>query len=200
MNFTLKLMTVNGYQIGLPRKCIILLSDTAVIAYGAGSHTGVQDGRHIKFSISASTYSIKDFNTKIKAAVLQQRQDCKAPQFKNLNLVIPKHCTFMTSNSFFIALGIGDSSLEKTTRVQSALTLGEYKTFLDTSPSPKLLSLHCRQINRVKIEVNGQTSSLLVYTQVSDFKAAFTLMLLVFLERDTHHYHLDFKLLDENTT
>ena len=106
----------------------------------------------------------------------------------------------MTSNSFFIALGIGDSSLEKTTRVQSALTLGEYKTFLDTSPSPKLLSLHCRQINRVKIEVDGQTSSLLVYTQVSDFKAAFTLMLLVFLERDTHHYHLDFKLLDENTT
>ena len=34
--------------------------------------------------------------------------------------------------------------------------------------------------------------------QVSDYKASFTPMHLVFLELDTHHCHLDFKILDEN--
>ena len=32
----------------------------------------------------------------------------------------------------------------------------------------------------------------------SDYKAAFTLMHLVFLEPDPHHCHLDSKLLDKN--
>ena len=34
--------------------------------------------------------------------------------------------------------------------------------------------------------------------QVSDYTSAITAMHLVFLEIDTHHCHLDFKLLDEN--
>ena len=83
---------------------------------------------------------------------------------------------------------------------KSTLPPGSYKTSLGTSPPPKSLSLQCKQINRVKNEVNGQLSSQLTCVQVSDYKAAFTPMHLVFLELDTHHCHLDFMLLDETNS
>ena len=70
----------------------------SLIANGAASRTGVKDSRHIKSTISPGTYSIDDFNTKIKAAVLQQRSDWNMPQFKDLNLVISDYYNFMTSN------------------------------------------------------------------------------------------------------
>ena len=75
---------------------------------------------------------------------------------------------------------------------------GSYETSLDTSPLPELLSLHCKQINKVKNEFNGQASSLLASTHVSDYKKTFFAMHLVFLELDTHRQHLHFKILDEN--
>ena len=55
-------------------------------------------------------------------------------------------------------------------------------------------------MNRVKSEVDGQPSSLLACMKVSDYKATFNPMHLVFLELDTHHCHLEFKLLDENNS
>ena len=67
-------------------------------------------------------------------------------------VVMPEHYTFMASIIFFIALGILDKYLEKTTRITSALPPGSYKTSLDTSPLPKSLSLYWKQINRVKIK------------------------------------------------
>ena len=69
----LDLIVVNSCQLGLAKK-YILLSDTAVILYRAGSPTAVED-RHIEFTLSTSTYSIDDFNAKVKVAVLQQRQN-----------------------------------------------------------------------------------------------------------------------------
>ena len=117
------LIAVNGCQIGLARKDIILLSDITLIAYGAASRMGVEDGKHIKFTISAGTYSTDDFNTEIKAAVSQQRSDWKAPQFKDLNLVIPDRYTFMTSNSFFIARGIPAALLKRLRVVNLLLPL-----------------------------------------------------------------------------
>ena len=144
------------------------------------------------------TYSIDDFNAKIKSAVLKQRQDWVPPQIKDLKLVIPEHYTFMASNIFFIALGIADKHLEKTTLIKSTLPPGSYKTSLDTSPPPKSLSLHCKQINKVKNELDGQPSSLLASMHVSNYKATFSPMHLVFLELDAHRNHLDFKILDEN--
>ena len=104
----------------------------------------------------------------------------------------------MASNIFFIALGILDKHLEKTTLIRSVLPLGSYKTSLDTSPPPKSLSLHYKQINKVKNELDGQPSSLLVCIHVSNYKATFSLIHLVFLELDTHRPHLDFKILDES--
>ena len=107
------LIAVNSSQIGLEKKKVtILLSNTALILYKAGSRTDVVD-RHIKLILSTYTCSFDNFNTKIKAAVLKERQDWKLPQTKDLNLVMPDHYTFTTPNNFFIVLGITESSLLK---------------------------------------------------------------------------------------
>ena len=58
-------VAVNSCQIGLAQKDIILLSGISVIFYKAGVVTGVENNIFIKFSFSASTYSIDDFNAKI---------------------------------------------------------------------------------------------------------------------------------------
>ena len=66
-------IAVNSCQIELAQRDISLLSSISIIFYKAGSRTGVENNRFIKFSISAGTYSIDDFNAKIKEAVSQQR-------------------------------------------------------------------------------------------------------------------------------
>ena len=158
----------------------------------------MENKKVIHFNLSAGTYSIDDFNAKIKVAILQQRQDWEPPQIKDLRLVIPKDYTFMASNTIFIALGIPNNYLEKTTLIRSTLPPGSYKTSLDTSPPPISFSLHCKQINKVKNELDGQPSSLLVSMHVSNYKATFSPIHLVFLELDIDQPHLDFKILDEN--
>ena len=103
----------------------------------------------------------------------------------------------MASNAIFIALGIQDNYLEKTMLIRSTLSLGSYKTFLDTSPPPRSLSLHCKQINKVKNELDDQPSSLLARMHVSNYKATFSPIHLVFLKLGIHQPPLDFKTLDE---
>ena len=68
-------------------------------------------------------YLFDDFNTKIKAAVLKQKQDWEVSQIKDLNLVMPDHCTFTTPNNFFIVLGITESSLLTTIYLKSVLNI-----------------------------------------------------------------------------
>ena len=108
-------IAVNNCQSELAQKDIILLSSVSVIFYKAGAPTGVGNNRFIKFSLSAGTYTIDDFNAKIEVAVLQEKQDWKPPQIKDSKLVILEHYTFMASNIFFIALGILDKQLEEAT-------------------------------------------------------------------------------------
>ena len=86
--------------------------------------------------------------------------------------------------------------LEKTAVIRSTLPPGSYKTSLD--PPPRPLSLHCKQINKAKKELDGQQSSLLASMHVSNYKATFSPIHLVFLELDTDRPHLHFKILDEN--
>ena len=62
-------------QTELAQKDIILLSNVSIIVYKAGKHTGVENNKFIHFNLSVGTYSIDDFNAKIRAVVLQQRQD-----------------------------------------------------------------------------------------------------------------------------
>ena len=86
----------------------------------------MKHSKFIHFNLSAGTYSIDDFNAKIRAAVLQQRQDWEPSQVKDLKLVIQEHYIFM-SNNIFIALGIPNNYLEKTTLIRSTLPPGSYR-------------------------------------------------------------------------
>ena len=67
----------------------------------AGKYTGIESNKFKHFNLSASTYSIDDFNAKIEVAILQQRQDWEPPQIRDLQLVIPEDYTFVASNNFF---------------------------------------------------------------------------------------------------
>ena len=93
-------ITVNSCQVRLAQKDIILLSRPPILTYKAGTAIGVENRNLIHSSIPAGTYSIDDFNTKIKEFVIQQRQDWKPPQIKDLKLVIPKDYTFFSDNLF----------------------------------------------------------------------------------------------------
>ena len=95
---------------------------------------------------------------------------------------MPEDYSLMVFNTIFIALGIQDKYLEKTMLIRSTLPPGSYKTSLDTSPLPKILLLHCKQINKVKNELDGQPSSLLASMYVFNYNAAFSPIHLVFLE------------------
>ena len=68
------LIAVNGCQVGLAQKDIILLSKSSLIVHKVGKRTGVTNTEFIRFTLSGGTYSIDDFNGKIKMAILQQRQ------------------------------------------------------------------------------------------------------------------------------
>ena len=91
---------VNSCQIELAQKDIILLSNASIIVYRTGKRTSVENNKFIHFNLSAGTYSIDDFNAKIKVAILQKRQDWELPQIKDLKLVISEHYTFMSPTLF----------------------------------------------------------------------------------------------------
>ena len=87
---------------------------------------------------------------------------------------------------------------EKTALIRSNLRPGSYKTSLDISLPLISFSLHCKQINKVQNELDGQPSKLLACMYVSNHKATFSPIHLVFLELDRDQPHLDFKILDES--
>ena len=81
---------VHSWQIGLAQKDIILLSKALLIVYKTGKQTGVTNTEFMKIPLSQGTYSIDDFNAKIKISILQKRQGWESPGIKDLKLVIPK--------------------------------------------------------------------------------------------------------------
>ena len=72
-------IAVNSCRIRFAQKDIILLSKPPIITYKAGITTGVKNRNLIHSSIPAGTYSIDDFNTKIKEFVFKPRQDWELP-------------------------------------------------------------------------------------------------------------------------
>ena len=58
--------------------------------------------------------------------------------------------------------------------------------------------MHSKQIRKVKNELNDQPWSLLASMYVSNYRATFSPIHLVFLGLDTDQPHLDFKILDES--
>ena len=95
-------IAINDCQIELAQKYIILLSKVSIVIYKAGKHTGVENTKFIHFNLSVDTYSVDDFNAKVKMAILQQRQYWEPPQNKSLRLVIPEDYAFMASNTIFL--------------------------------------------------------------------------------------------------
>ena len=95
-------IAVNSCQIELAQKDIILMSKVSILVCKVGKGPGVENTKFISFNLSASTYSVDNFNAKIKVAILQQRQDWEPLQIKDLRLVIPKDCTFMADNTIYI--------------------------------------------------------------------------------------------------
>ena len=83
-------IAVNNCQVRLAEEDVILLSKIFMIVYKAGKRTGVENIKFISFNLLAGTYSIHDFNAKLKVAILQKRQDWEPSQIKDLRLVIPK--------------------------------------------------------------------------------------------------------------
>ena len=106
-------IAVNSCQVGLVQKDIILLSKASLIVYKAGKLTGVTNTKFVKFILSGGTYSIDDFNAKIKIAILQQRQDWEQPQVKDLRLFIPKEYLFMADNTIFMRLAYKKTILKR---------------------------------------------------------------------------------------
>ena len=85
--------------------------------------TGVTNTESITFTLSEGTYSIEDFNARVKISILKQRQGWESAQIKDLNLAYQKDYLFMADNAIFYALGIQDKYIEKTTLVRSTLPL-----------------------------------------------------------------------------
>ena len=169
-------IAVNSCKIGLFKKDKILLEDNKFFkySYSKASSSGVfKLDDYTEFTLSSGTYSIDEFNEKIKAAVSQQKQNWNAPHIKNLKLVVPENYAFIADNNFFTALGIPEKILKNINIKYSLVFSGSYKTQLVTTPPPKSLSLHCNQINKVKNELDGQPSSLLACVQVSDYEQPF---------------------------
>ena len=190
-------IAVNDCQPGLFKKDKILLEDNILMKYSKSSPSGTLGlDDYIQFTFSLATYSIDDSSAKIKAAFLRQKQNWNTPQIKNLKLVVPENYAFTADNNFFITLGVPEKILKRINIKYSLVFSDSYKTSIQTPP-PRSLSLHCEQINKVKNELDGQPSSLLACMQVSDYEFLIT-MRLVFLELDTDHFHVDFKLFDEN--
>ena len=72
-------IAINSCQVGLAQKYIILLSKVSIVIYKAGERTGVENTKFMHFNLSAGTYSIDDFNTRVKISILQQIQDWESP-------------------------------------------------------------------------------------------------------------------------
>ena len=68
-------IAINSCHIELAQKDIILLSEVSIMIYKAGKRTGVENTKLMHFNLSVGTYSIDDFNSKIRVAILQQRKD-----------------------------------------------------------------------------------------------------------------------------
>ena len=81
--------------------------------YNADKRVGVENTKFIHFKLSAGTYSIDDFNTKIKVAILQERQDWEPHQIKDLKLVIPEDYTIIAYKNIFITFGIPTNILKR---------------------------------------------------------------------------------------
>ena len=70
-------IAVNSCQIELSQKDIVLLSEVSIIVYKTSKHTDVKNNKFIRFHISEGTYSIDNFNTKIRVDLTKSHKKDK---------------------------------------------------------------------------------------------------------------------------
>ena len=104
----------------------------------------------------------------------------------------------MASNTIFIAFGILNKYLEKTTLIKSTSAPRSYKTSLDKSPS-KSLSMHSKKVKSTKLKTSWMSNRQVCWPActlifISNF---FSNAVGVFRIRP-HRPHLNFKIVDEN--
>ena len=88
-----------------------MLEGDTLLKYSKSSASGPFNlSDYVQYTFQAGTYSVNDFNTKIKAAVLQKKQNWSAPQIKDLKLIIQENYGFTAFNKFFIGLGAPNSN------------------------------------------------------------------------------------------
>ena len=95
-------IAINNCQIELFKKDKILLEGNKLFKYLnlKASSSGIFNlDDYIQFTLSSSTYLIDDFNKKIKAAVLQPKQNWDVPHIKNLKLAVPENYAFTAVNN-----------------------------------------------------------------------------------------------------
>ena len=100
-------IAVNSCQVGLFKKDKMLLEDNKLFkySYSKASSSGVfKLDDYIEFTLSSGTYSIDELNNKIRAAVLQQKQNWNAPHIKNVRLVVPGKYAFIAEIIFSLRL------------------------------------------------------------------------------------------------
>lgn len=88
-----------------------MLEENVQINYSKSVSDTFSLNNYIQFTFPHGTYSIDDFNTKIKEAVLQEKQGWKSPQIKNVKLIIQKSYTYTACNNFVHV--VPDKYLEK---------------------------------------------------------------------------------------
>ena len=68
-------IAVSSCQVALTQKDVILQSKVSITVYKAVKRSGVENTNFISFNFSTGSYSIDDFNAKVKIAILRKRQD-----------------------------------------------------------------------------------------------------------------------------
>ena len=121
----------------------------------------VANNSKLKITIPAGTYSIYEFNQKLKVS----KPKWVSPKIEAGKLIIPEHHTFVASVLLFDALGINANFL---TNMKSLLTKGEYQTSL--KPPPKKITLHCEEIDKFHNKIDRQPSTQLFSVDVKMMK------------------------------
>ena len=88
----------------------------------------------------ASTYSIDEFNAKVKKTTLIQKQDSNIPKTLGMKLIISEHVTIVAFSIQFDGLNLLSTAQNGVQK--STLVSGFYQTSIDTSLPQKLWSRH----------------------------------------------------------
>ena len=140
---------------------------TKVMILYAISKRLVANDSQLKIILSAGTYSINEFNQKMKDAIKGEKW--VAAQIKDYKLIIPEHHTFVASALLFEAMGVSANFL---TNMKSLLTTGKYQTTL--KPPPKKITLHCQEIDKFHNEIDSQPSTQLFSLDAANYAVHYT--------------------------